>query len=227
MMPSVLFLGYNFKLFAHLSLLSYSKFKREHADMANRDKDKPREEERNREPEPQFPERPLECCECRKNISVVYTEIIGQAITRTSMCAECPELRRRLHGVPAHIPGTAADKAAAGLACGNCGTTLEALRVGLPVGCSECYEVFNDVLLTELIAAGNIPERISSTKKSTPVHIGRAPGQAQEMNPSLRLLALNEALTETLKREDYEQAALLRDQIKALTDKSEDGNEKQ
>jgi protein arginine kinase activator len=38
------------------------------------------------------------------------------------------------------------------------------------------------------------------------------------INPSSRLLALNEALKETLSREDYEQAAWLRDQIKALTE---------
>lgn len=172
-----------------------------------------------------FPERPLECCECRKNIANIYTEIVGNAVVRTSMCADCPELRKRLHGSLAHRPGTAADEAAAGLACGNCGTTLESLRIGLPVGCSECYEVFNDLLVAELIASGSIPERLGTTKKSMPIHIGRAPGQAQEMNPTLRLLALNEALNETLKREDYEQAALLRDQIKELTEKGEAGNE--
>ncbi|MBB64423.1 MAG: hypothetical protein CMO81_05110 [Waddliaceae bacterium] len=52
--------------------------------------------------------------------------------------------------------------------------------------------------------------------KSTPVHVGRAPGQSAEMSPTLRLVALNEALKETLSREDYEQAAWLRDQIKEL-----------
>lgn len=181
---------------------------------------------KNGEPEEKLPERPLECFECKKNIAVVYTEIIGEAITRTCMCADCPQLLRRLHGSPAHLPGTPVDDAAAGLSCGNCGTTLESLRVGIPVGCSECYEVFNDVLLAELIASGRIHERIATTKKTAPIHIGRAPGKTQEMNPTLRLLALNEALTETLKREDYEQAALLRDQIKALTDNPEKGDEK-
>lgn len=188
--------------------------------------DKDKKESKQEEPEESFPERPLECFECRKDISIVYTEIVGDAITRTSMCADCPEVLRRLYGSAQHQPGKATDEAAAGLACGNCGTTLESLRVGIPVGCSECYEVFDDVLVMELLASEKIPEKLASGKKSTLLHLGRAPGETQVLNPSLRLLALNEALSETLKREDYEQAALLRDQIKALTEPPESGHEK-
>ena len=99
----------------------------------------------------------------------------------------------------------------AGFACGECGTTLQALRVGNPLGCSNCYEVFGDIIVAELAAMEKIPQRITGNKKSIPLHIGRVPGEAQEMNPSLRLLALNEELSETLKREDYEQAAWLRE----------------
>lgn len=164
------------------------------------------------------PDRPFDCGECKKIVSVYYTEIVGDTITRTSMCADCPELQRRLHGAHGQRPGTAQEGAITGLACGNCGTTLESLRVGIPLGCSVCYEVFDDVLLDELLASEKIPERLAESRKTTPIHIGRAPGESQEMNPSLRLLALNEALNETLKKEDYEQAALLRDQIKALTE---------
>jgi protein arginine kinase activator len=172
------------------------------------------------------PERPLECSECKKPISVRYTEIIGDSITHTSMCADCPELQRRLQGVPLHHPGEIQGETTAGLACGSCGTTLESLRVGLPVGCSACYEIFDDILLSEMLASEKIPPRITTTKKSIPIHIGRTPGEIQEMNPSLRLLALNEALNETLKREDYEQAAWLRDQIKALTEHPEETDER-
>lgn len=89
------------------------------------------------------------------------------------------------------------------------------------MGCSECYQVFEDVILPEMLAAGKLPPRLATAKKTIPIHIGRAPGESQELNPSLRLLALNEALNETLKREDYEQAAWLRDQIKALTEQPE------
>lgn len=174
-----------------------------------------------------LPDRPLECSECKKPVSVCYTEIIGNSITRTSMCADCPELHRRLHRTPAHATAYPFDGITTGLACGNCGTTLDSLRVGLPLGCSSCYEVFGDVLISEMLAAEKIPPRLATAKKAIPIHIGRAPGESLTINPSLRLLALNEALSETLKKEDYEQAAWLRDQIKALTENPEKPDAKQ
>lgn len=171
------------------------------------------------------PERPLECGECKKSVAVIYTEIVGKTITHTCMCNDCPELQKRLHGTVLSPAAEAGSAFSTGLACGNCGTTLNAVRVGSPLGCSECYVVFEDVLLGEILSTGHLPARLATTKKSMPVHIGRASGEITEMNPSLRLLALNEALTETLKREDYEQAASLRDQIKALTENTEKPDE--
>ncbi len=170
---------------------------------------------------PSLPDRPLECGGCKKDISVKYTEIVGQQITNTSMCADCPVLEKHLKGTPAQEKGKLKWDGSAGLACGNCGTSLEALRLGSPLGCSECYEVFGDVIISNLLKEEKVPQRVATTKRTTPIHIGRAPGEKQEINPSLRLLALNEALRETLKREDYEQAAHLRDQINELTDKDE------
>lgn len=177
------------------------------------------------QPGKKFAERPLECTECKKAIAIYYTEVVGDQITHTCMCADCPEYRRRLYG-GSHLlhAGSPLDGGAA-LACGNCGTTLEAVRMGTALGCSSCYEVFGDVILAELQAAHKIPARITSLKKTAPIHIGRAPGEILEINPSLRLLALNEALSETLQREDYEQAAWLRDQIKELTE-NEQGKKK-
>jgi protein arginine kinase activator len=167
-----------------------------------------------------MPDRPLECYECKKPIAVVYTEIVGETMINTSHCIDCPILQRKLHGSHKLIKeGVEAEGAIKGLCCGNCGTTLEAVQMGTPLGCTECYEVFADILVSEMLAANKISQRISPTKSSIPLHIGRAPGESTEITPTLRLLALNEALNETLSREDYEQAAWLRDQIKALTEK--------
>lgn len=163
-------------------------------------------------------DRPLECGECKKPVAVRYTEIVGNSITHTLMCSDCPVLQQRLFGLAHPLPYTLKE-GATGLACGNCGTTLEAVRMGAPLGCPVCYDVFEEVILAELHQAKKIPPLLNITKKSAPIHIGRSPGEIQEINPAMRLLALNEALTETLKREDYEQAAMLRDQIKELTEK--------
>lgn len=168
-------------------------------------------------------DRPFECGECKKPIAVRYTEIVGDLITHTMMCAECPVLQRKLFGAKHPLPYSLPE-GGAGLVCGNCGTTLDSVRMGAPLGCHVCYDIFDEVILIELQTAGKLPLHININKKSAPIHIGRAPGEKPEINPAMRLLALNEALSETLKREDYEQAAWLRDQIKALTD--EKGKEK-
>lgn len=167
-------------------------------------------------------DRPLECSECKRPIAVCYTEIVKDNIVHTSMCAECPVLQRHLHGIPQSAGTDNTIEGGAGLCCGTCGTTLDSIRMGAPLGCSECYEVFGDVLIAEMLSSHKISPRLIN-KKSAPMHIGRAPGETTEMNPALRLLALNEALNETLTREDYEQAAWLRDQIKELMENSDEG----
>lgn len=168
-------------------------------------------------PDKPIPDRPLECSECKKPIAVRYIEISGYTMTQISMCADCPELQRRLYGTNAREL-VANQSPGAELECGNCGTTLEEVRRGHSLGCSECYNVFGDVLLAEMQASRRISPRLFPLKKGAPIHIGRAPGESLTINLSSRLSALNETLKETLKREDYEQAAWLRDQIKALTE---------
>lgn len=187
----------------------------------------PLEPDINGEPEPTEPpiqetfERPLECTECKKPVAVWYTEIVGSTMTEVYMCKDCPELKRRLHVVPAGVSGLVTE--GTGLCCGNCGTTLDAFSKGHPLGCSHCYEVFADLIMKELIASHKVSHKFATNGKGRPTHIGRTPGEVNKLSPSLKLIALNEALEETLSREDYEQAAWLRDQIKELTEKGDDG----
>lgn len=178
-------------------------------------------------PEEKLPERPLECSDCKKPIHTHYSEMVGPVINQTCMCFDCPVLERHLFGLRG-IAGSEGLKPEniTGLACGNCGTTLEQLRMGAPLGCTVCYSVFEESIITELLALEKIPPRLATVKKSQSLHIGRIQGQPLETSSSMRLLALNEALSETLKREDYEQAAMLRDQIRALTEDQEHNKEK-
>lgn len=163
-----------------------------------------------------LPDRPLECSECKKPIVIRYTEIEKGVVTETSMCADCPHLQRCMGAAAAASNLGAGDGGKGKIACGECGTTLDQVRVGHPLGCAHCYEVFNDIIISELTLRNKIPLQKEPQRKSAPLHVGRGPGEAVEMSASLKLIALNEALNETLKREDYEQAAMIRDQINAL-----------
>lgn len=155
-------------------------------------------------------DRPLECSECKKPIAVQHTEVIGNNLSRSHMCAECPCFNRYPFGENPQLSADASE-ATAGICCGNCRTTLTGIRTGHSLGCSECYAVFADILCNEIFAPLPI----------IPMHCGRSVGEGGDISPSLRLFALNEALKETLEREAYEEAARIRDQIKALTEKAD------
>ncbi len=165
----------------------------------------------------ELPERHLECNECKKPIVVCYTEIVGKMIYRLGMCADCPILRQKLHGQASGMLSIEEAQATA-LTCGGCGTTADEVMMGAQLGCSLCYEVFEDLIIQELQSANRLSQKMVGLRKVAPFHLGRTPGQIGEANPASKLLALHQALHETLGREDYEQAAWLRDQIKALTE---------
>lgn len=161
-------------------------------------------------------ERPLDCSNCKKPLEVCYTEIVGESITRIVMCADCPHLKERLYGIaPEKKEHVEFDPL---LSCGGCNTTLEEIRKGGYLGCMQCYETFANALIQDLTKAHLISRHLTSNKKTQPLHIGRAKGDVSEISSTLQLIALNEALDEMLVREDYEQAALLRDQIETLKD---------
>ena len=175
-------------------------------------------------------DRPVECTgHCKRPIKVIYKEIVGDALNITEMCSECPVYEQKLHGqIKAHATEGLAE-GEAGLCCGNCRTTLESVLTGNPLGCSECYPVFSELLITELISEDAVPPHIKKNvgaKKTQPLHIGKSPNNAQTQPTSSQLTALNEALNEALKKENYEQAAWLRDQIKALIEKGNDDGKK-
>lgn len=163
-------------------------------------------------------ERPVECSQCKKPLKVSYKEIVDDSVICSEMCADCPALQAKLHGELRK--GEQAGKEST-LCCGSCGTPLEAVTRGEPLGCTECYAVFADFLIGQLIESKAIPAALSqklAAKRLQAIHIGKSPDKPYDITLSSRLSSLNEALNEALKRENYEQAAWLRDQIKALTD---------
>lgn len=171
-------------------------------------------------------DRPLECSHCKKAVKVVYKEIAGGSIITTEMCADCPILEHRLHGTPFASKKEGLAEGEAGLCCGKCLTAMETIKMGNPLGCSECYNVFSEILISELAAGNKISPRLQKAigmKKNQPIHVGKSPNKSADIPSSSRLTAMNEALNEAVKKENYEQAAWLRDQIKALTEKSSEG----
>ena len=59
-------------------------------------------------------------------------------------------------------------------------------------------------------------------KKISMGHIGLKPNPSNAMKPSDEIYKLNQALNTALQKENYEEAAWIRDQIKAILSKSKE-----
>lgn len=163
-------------------------------------------------------DRPIECGRCKKPVCVLYKEIVNQVTTCTEMCLSCPVLSLKLQGDVPSKELSAQDQA---LGCSNCGTLFQSVKMGEPLGCTQCYAIFSQALVTDLLeseAVSPSARKKMGANKSENIHIGNAPDHEQTTSLSNQLSSLNESLNEALRQENYEQAALLRDQIKALTD---------
>jgi len=139
------------------------------------------------------------------------------------MCADCPILQRRLYGQDNPISSdseTASQEAH--LCCGGCGLMKDEVTMGSRLGCSLCYEIFEDEIFHELVNSGHLPAKMKELKRTIPLHIGKPPISQKSFDPSIKLVSLQKELQETLKREDYEQAAWIRDKIQALTKKQQE-----
>lgn len=155
-------------------------------------------------------EKPVECSQCQKSSQFLYKEIVGDSITTTLFCSDCPVLAQKLGKVSPSTP-----------TCARCHTSFEAILRGEPMGCPECYTTFESLLIAEFSLRDQIPEAIMTqlqTKKDLSLYLGKSPGKAAPIAISTQMQALHESLKESLHNENYEQAAWLRDQIKKLED---------
>jgi len=96
-----------------------------------------------------------------------------------------------------------------GPACPACGMTLEEFRKKGRLGCPRDYEVFRAHLAEVL-------ERVHGAVQ----HSGRIPGSSSGSTGSGRIDLLRQELGNAIRAEAYENAARLRDEIRALEDGS-------
>ena len=93
------------------------------------------------------------------------------------------------------------------LVCGGCGMTYAQFRKEGKLGCARCYAEFKKPLESLLLKVhGNTQ------------HAGRMPGGLQnDASIRLRIDKLRQDLVKAIAAEEYEQAAQIRDQVRALT----------
>lgn len=90
--------------------------------------------------------------------------------------------------------------------CTACGMAFETYRKTFLLGCEECYESFEEALLSDL-------RKIHGDTR----HVGKVPpGQEQQVRQQVTVAELRRDLNEAIAQEDFEKAAELRDRIRDL-----------
>ena len=119
--------------------------------------------------------------------------------------------------------------------CPRCGMTLGELLHGGRVGCSECYNIFKDSLMPTItkihgnvVHCGKTPQNrdISGQYVHDTVKPENSREEKQEKSESeLKLDKLKRLLREAIDKQEYEDAAKYRDEIRAIEKQQESKQE--
>ena len=157
------------------------------------------------------------CDICKKNVATVHlTQMVEGKTKKVDLCEACSKekgvddptgfsLADLLLGLGA---AQEIEQASAGgeIKCPHCGFTQADFKKAGRLGCSECYKVFAEGL-----------ESLLKTMHKGTKHVGKVPPvfrQTQDLADKLK--SLQKKLEKAIANEDFETAATLRDEVKAL-----------
>lgn len=161
------------------------------------------------------------CDRCKKNPAAVYiTKRVNDNKTEYKLCMDCAKKEQLFPGgMEGHVAvdnllkvffgpqqPVVPNKENENIACPVCGMTMSKLADKGRFGCNECYKAFGDAALRTI-------KRIHGRKR----HIGKMPKRmGGTMSLKRKLSDLRTKLEEHVIKEEYEDAAKLRDEIRAL-----------
>lgn len=167
------------------------------------------------------------CERCKKRPATVhYTEIVNGRKREMHLCAVCAEEEGvgmnfkvtapfKMDSLFADLLGAQmphlSDGVEKGAACPRCGMTEQEFAGTGRFGCAECYQVFRPQLDPVL-------RRVQGNLR----HTGKVPARAQSRVRRARdIERLRAELQQAVRREEFEQAAVLRDRIKEMEQRAE------
>jgi protein arginine kinase activator len=159
------------------------------------------------------------CSICNEKTATVHlTQIVGDKMQKLDLCEDCAKAKgindptsfglADLDLVLGLGASQEIEQAAGGveLKCPRCGFTQADFKKSGRLGCPECYHTFAEGL------GGLLKTMHKGTR-----HTGKAPeALRQSRDLSDRLKTLQAKLAKAVKDEDFEQAAILRDEIKRM-----------
>jgi protein arginine kinase activator len=178
------------------------------------------------------------CNICKKNEATVHlTEVINEEMNELHICEKCAQekgVKMQQHfGIADLLSGlvdlpvdVVARKSHISIKCPGCGMSYENFKKLGRFGCARCYDAFRRALypLFKKIH-GSSYHMGHKSKKNTVAQPVRINKPARPVTDKDKVKNLKKRLTEAIKNEEFEQAAVLRDQIKAFYGSSKDRDE--
>ena len=183
------------------------------------------------------------CQICKANPATIHIqEIVNGETSTLHICAECAQKRNLAEGNSANshfhemlerltqaIASSADLKLAElfepkkkaeeeevqDLACTVCGTTFQSYRKTGRLGCASCYEQFGQHLFPELALIHHGSVHCGKTPPET-TEQWQDPAVSERINMRRELEELRKGLDESVRREEFELAAELRDRIASI-----------
>ncbi len=163
----------------------------------------------------------MQCSLCKQKPATVHlTQIVGDKMQKLDLCEDCAKAKGvndpTNFGLADLVLGLGAaqhiEQAAGGveLKCPRCGFTQADFKKSGRLGCPDCYQTFAEGL------SGLLKTMHKATR-----HSGKAPESLRQSREiSDRLKTLQKKLSRAIELEDFEQAAILRDELKRIAERS-------
>ena len=150
------------------------------------------------------------CEECGKRpAELLLTAVVNGQTTTRSLCRECVKKYQAgdLQAILAAVLFSMTEKQQApAFACPRCGETYQEFQKSGMLGCAACYQTFRREL-SPLIA------RVQGRSQ----HAGRRPPESpEEQARQTRMEELRARMEQAVTQENFEEAARLRDELRAM-----------
>jgi len=169
----------------------------------------------------------MKCEKCKKNEAKIhFTQIKDGKVVSYNLCKECAEkqgfkaVKFDSEQQPAFAPETKdhvlseliGEESEVTGVCAFCHNKLDDIKHSGRMGCAQCYFTFEkqtDVLLRRI--------------QGSSFHLGKHSGKpvSERYGDQIKIRELKKKLNESVREEDYEKAARLRDEIRSLEKRME------
>ena len=189
------------------------------------------------------------CEHCRKREATVkYVEVINGVKTEHNLCTQCAAhadlgqfsalfegefpLGKLLSGLLGTQETEEEDEKYAGVVCPTCKTTYEEFVKDSRFGCPDCYSVFDPLISDNIRHLQGIERHVGKRPagfRSVAADMSGAassdddPADIPELSKEEKIRLMETRLKDAVRREEYEEAAKLRDEIRALKEEKQNG----